>query len=269
MFGIVPARVFNISWRVFLRKPVAFEQCSTIVPLYFYFFLNKRHFSKPKKMLILGYDNVNLNNPSRQKGQIQVIFGPMFSGKTTELIRRLRRYQIAKHKCLIVKYAKDVRYDADNIATHDRQCLSAVCATTLTDLKNTAANYSVIGIDEGQFFPDTVSFAEEMANNGKIVIVAALDGTFQRKAFGDILQLVPLAESVIKLTAVCMLCFDEASFTKRIGTETQVEIIGGTDKYMAVCRKCYKLDPTSATAENVGAKNTSENSDLEESSDSS
>ncbi|KAG8189275.1 hypothetical protein JTE90_019035 [Oedothorax gibbosus] len=191
-------------------------------------------------MLITGCEN-NRHSP-QSRGQIQVIFGPMFSGKTTELIRRLRRYEIAKNKCLIVKYANDLRYDSDSIATHDRQCLAAIKSTTLTDLKELAANYSVIGIDEGQFFPDTVSFAEEMANKGKIVIVAALDGTFQRKAFGDILQLVPLAESVIKLTAVCMFCFDEASFTKRIGTETQVEIIGGTDKYMAVCRRCYQQE---------------------------
>ncbi|GIX68867.1 thymidine kinase, cytosolic [Caerostris extrusa] len=246
MFGFLPARAFTKNWREL--KPTTLN---LVLPTVLRLFVNKRHCSNHKKMLILGYDNGNLNNSSPQKGQIQVIFGPMFSGKTTELIRRLRRYQIAKHKCLIVKYAKDVRYDADNIATHDRQCLSAVCATTLTDLKSVASNYSVIGIDEGQFFPDTVSFAEEMANSGKIVIVAALDGTFQRKAFGDILQLVPLAESVIKLTAVCMLCFDEASFTKRIGTETQVEVIGGTDKYMAVCRKCYKLDPKPTTPKNI------------------
>lgn len=180
--------------------------------------------------------------PTGSKGQIQVIFGPMFSGKTTELIRRLKRYQIANHKCLIVKYAHDTRYTSNGLATHDRQTLSAVSTTELTSLKNEAEVYSVIGIDEGQFFPDTVTFAEEMANKGKIVIVAALDGTYQRKGFGDILQLVPLAESVIKLTAVCMLCFEEASYTKRIGKETELEVIGGTDKYMAVCRKCYETE---------------------------
>ncbi|XP_015906583.1 thymidine kinase, cytosolic [Parasteatoda tepidariorum] len=192
--------------------------------------------------MLVNKDKTSVGS-TQSKGQIQVIFGPMFSGKTTELIRRLRRYQIAKHKCLIVKYANDVRYDAVSIATHDRQCLSAISATTLTDLENIASNYSVIGIDEGQFFPDTVQFAEKMANNGKVVIVAALDGTFQRKEFGDILLLVPLAESVIKLTAVCMICFEEASFTKRIGNETELEVIGGTDKYMAVCRRCYTSDP--------------------------
>lgn len=78
-----------------------------------------------------------------------------------------------------------------------------------------------------------------MANLGKTVIVAALDGTFQRKAFGKILNLVPLAESVVKLHAVCMQCYKEAAYTKRIGAEKEVEVIGGADKYQAVCRKCY------------------------------
>uniref|UniRef100_T1J2J9 Thymidine kinase, cytosolic n=1 Tax=Strigamia maritima TaxID=126957 RepID=T1J2J9_STRMM len=186
-------------------------------------------------------NTVNANLPPNQrKGQIQIIFGPMFSGKTTELIRRLRRFKIANYKCLIVKYANDTRYDASGLATHDRQVLSAVSAVLLEPLDTTAAAFDVIGIDEGQFFNDVVSFSEKMANLGKIVIVAALDGTFQRKGFGDILNLVPLAESVIKLTAVCMKCFAEASYTKRKGKDTAIEVIGGADKYMAVCRGCFE-----------------------------
>jgi len=173
------------------------------------------------------------------KGQIQIIFGPMFSGKTTELMRRLKRYQIANHKVLIVKYAKDVRYDTNGIATHDKQILPAVSSMDLESLKEKSLDYTVIGIDEGQFFPDTVDFAEEMANRGKVVIVAALDGTYQRLGFGDILRLIPLAESVVKLNAVCMTCFEEASYTKRTSSETTIEVIGGTEKYIAACRKCF------------------------------
>jgi len=173
------------------------------------------------------------------KGQIQIIFGPMFSGKTTELMRRLKRYQIAMHKVLVIKYAKDVRYDEHGIATHDNQTMTAVASMELESLKEKSLGYSVIGIDEGQFFPDTVDFAEEMANRGRIVIVAALDGTYQRLGFADILRLVPLAESVVKLNAVCMTCFEEASYTKRTTAETAVEVIGGSEKYIATCRKCY------------------------------
>ena len=93
-----------------------------------------------------------------------------------------------------------------------------------------------------------MSFAEEMANAGKVVVIAALDGDFQRKPFGSILDLIPLAEEVTKLNAVCMVCYGPASFSKRLGSETQVEVIGGADKYIAVCRGCYFAESTSPLA---------------------
>uniref|UniRef100_A0A8C1TUL1 Thymidine kinase n=1 Tax=Cyprinus carpio TaxID=7962 RepID=A0A8C1TUL1_CYPCA len=209
------------------------------------------------------------NSPRKIRGQIQVIFGPMFSGKSTELMRRVRRFQVAQYCCLLIKYAKDTRYSQTGMATHDKSTMEAVPANRLQDVRSLALQACVIGIDEGQFvcfcsslfsqcslshtlyalinnhdlwllqFPDTVEFCEEMANMGKTIIVAALDGTFQRKPFGNILNLVPLAESVVKLNAVCMQCFKEAAYTKRLGAEQEVEVIGGTDKYHAVCRACY------------------------------
>ena len=99
----------------------------------------------------------------------------------TELIRRMRRFQVANYACLIVKYAKDDRYSNQDVSTHDRQMTHGIAATLLRDIKSQAHKFNVIGIDEGQFFPDIVDFCEEMANAGKTVIVAALDGTFQRK----------------------------------------------------------------------------------------
>ncbi|KFQ51898.1 Thymidine kinase, cytosolic, partial [Nestor notabilis] len=120
-----------------------------------------------------------------------------------------------------------------------RNTMEAMPACLLKDVYQEALNSTVIGIDEGQFFPDIVEFCEMMANTGKTIIVAALDGTFQRKAFGSILNLVPLAESVVKLNAVCMECYREASYTKRLGAEREVEVIGGADKYHSVCRACY------------------------------
>ncbi|XP_038633212.1 thymidine kinase, cytosolic isoform X2 [Scyliorhinus canicula] len=140
-----------------------------------------------------------LSSPRKVKGQIQIIFGPMFSGKSTELMRRVRRFQIAQYDCLVVKYANDTRYSKEDLATHDKFTMQAVPATKLSEVFQEAEKSSVIGIDEGQFFPDCVEFAEEMANRGKTVIVAALDGTFQRR----------------------------------------VEVIGGTDMYRATCRSCY------------------------------
>uniref|UniRef100_A0A8C0BV75 Thymidine kinase n=1 Tax=Buteo japonicus TaxID=224669 RepID=A0A8C0BV75_9AVES len=202
----------------------------------------------------------------------------MFSGKSTELMRRVRRFQLAQYQCLLVKYAKDTRYCTSGVSTHDRNTMEALPACLLKDVYQEALASAVIGIDEGQFFPDVVEFCEMMANAGKTIIVAALDGTFQRKAFGSILNLVPLAESVVKLNAVCMECYQEASYTKRLGAERevkagsreggelssaeslsqfscQVEVIGGADKYHSVCRACYfrkrPQQPGSENKENV------------------
>lgn len=105
-----------------------------------------------------------------------------------------------------------------------------------------ALRYDVVGVDEGQFFPDVVEFCEKLANEGKIVVVSALDGTFQRKPFGSVLQLIPMAEEVHKLTAVCKGCFRDAAFTRRIGSETQVEVIGGAEMYVPVCRECFNRE---------------------------
>jgi len=173
------------------------------------------------------------------KGCIQMIIGPMFSGKTTELIRRLKRYKVANYRCLIVKHVNDDRYDKSDVVSHDHQSIPAVSANRISEFKQLALEFDVVGIDEGQFFPDIVECCEILANLGKIIIVAALDATFQRVGFGDILNLIPLAESVSKLNAVCMVCFGRASFTKRTCSDMKLEVIGGSDKYMAVCRMCY------------------------------
>eukprot|EP00049_Salpingoeca_infusionum_P022461 m.6893 g.6893 ORF g.6893 m.6893 type:complete len:235 (-) comp5203_c0_seq1:2360-3064(-) len=186
-------------------------------------------------------------------GSIHLILGPMFSGKSTELLRRMRRYAMAKYKCFFVKYANDTRY-GDGIVTHDKQRSDAIACSRLEDIKQKASGYDVVGIDEGQFFPDILEVAEELANNGKLVIVAALDGTFQRKPFNNILQLVPRSESVIKLTAVCMMCHTEAAFSKRLGTETEVEVIGGADKYIAVCRECFHKGEDAASPANADSQ---------------
>ena len=175
-------------------------------------------------------------------GHIQLIFGPMFSGKTSELFRRIRRLSYAKKSCIVIKYANDNRYAENEASTHDKVLMNAISATNLYSVMDQVCDYDVIGIDECQFFADLVEFAEEMANRGKIVVAAGLDATFQRNSFGRILELIPLAELVTKLSSVCMMCQQEASFSKRIGTETDIELIGGSDKYLAVCRSCYFAD---------------------------
>lgn len=191
----------------------------------------------------------------------------MFSGKSSEMFRQIRRYTVAKKKCLVIKYSFDTRYAVDEASTHDQFKMAATPAVKLFDVYGQAKDCDVIGIDEGQFFPDVVEFSEQMANAGKTIVIACLDGTFQRKVcdfriiglilliqfvnkiffcllqpFGRVLELVALAESVTKLTSVCMICQANAAFSKRLGSETAVEVIGGADKYIAVCRACYHSD---------------------------
>eukprot|EP01094_Clydonella_sp_ATCC50884_P003259 TRINITY_DN12512_c0_g1_i1.p2 TRINITY_DN12512_c0_g1~~TRINITY_DN12512_c0_g1_i1.p2 ORF type:complete len:188 (+),score=69.27 TRINITY_DN12512_c0_g1_i1:3-566(+) len=170
-------------------------------------------------------------------GEIQLIVGPMFSGKTTELLRRIRRHTVAQRACSVIKYQRDVRYSVNEATTHDQQKATASGVIRLADAD--IGGSEVIGIDEGQFFPDLNEFCEKWANEGKVVIVAALDGTFQRKPFGRVMELVCMAESVTKLNAVCMLCQRDAAFTLRLSKETEVEVIGGADKYIAACRSCF------------------------------
>ncbi|KAK6620415.1 hypothetical protein RUM44_006816 [Polyplax serrata] len=208
---------------------------------------------------MVSYASFMENELIRGKGRIEIILGPMFSGKTTELIRRIRRYQLARFKCLVLKYTGDCRYSKNDVATHDFCTFDAISCSSLEDCRSQTMEFDVIGIDEGQFFCDLISFCENLANKGKIVIIAALDGTYQRTAFGDILKLVPLAESVIKLNAICMLCYNTAGFTKRITNEKAVELIGGADKYMAVCRECYHLKRASSKGDKSPLKPINQN----------
>ncbi|KAF0685970.1 Aste57867_22222 [Aphanomyces stellatus] len=166
----------------------------------------------------------------------------MFSGKSTELIRRMRRYQHAQLKCLVVKSKIDDRYTSESlVSTHDRQMMKANALKRLDEMGEEYMNYDVIGIDEGQFFADLNMFCDQAANKGKIVIVAALDGTFERKPFPHVCELIPKAENVTKLSAVCAICGSDAAFTRRLVSSTAVELVGGSESYQPVCRNCFTV----------------------------
>jgi thymidine kinase len=171
---------------------------------------------------------------------ITIIMGPMFSGKTTELRRRVNRFRIAGRRCVIIKHTIDTRYASDLCCTHDGVTTAAVLSSTLCGAA-IPTDCEVIGIDEGQFFDDLISFCDAMANRGVIVIVAALDSTYQRRPFGHVLELVPLAEFVIKLLAVCVVCHGDAAFTGLVPGhhEPRGIQIGGAEMYRALCRRCY------------------------------
>lgn len=175
------------------------------------------------------------------KGKIQMIIGPMFSGKSTELLRRVKRYTIAKKECIVLKYQEDTRYSQLKVSTHDKMMWEAKPVLSLMSAKKECldSKISIIGIDEGQFFPDLIEFCLFMVDHGKTVIVAGLNGTFQQKPFGQILDLIPFAEDILKLSAVCMRCGADATFSKKINGQTDQQIeIGGSEMYSAVCRNC-------------------------------
>ncbi|EQC27820.1 thymidine kinase [Saprolegnia diclina VS20] len=176
------------------------------------------------------------------QGELQLIIGPMFSGKTTELIRRMRRFHHAQLKCLVVRAVIDERYTKDDlVSTHDKQMIPATPVRRLAEVNDVFRQYDVIGIDEGHFYPDLDAFCDMAADEGKIVIVAALDGTFERKPFPQVCGLVPQAESVTKLSAVCAVCGTDAAFTRRLVNSTAIELVGGSEMYQPVCRACFTL----------------------------
>lgn len=190
-------------------------------------------------------DSFNESDPkhSDEAGRLELVIGPMFSGKTTKMLHCIRRHGFANKRVLLVKYCKDQRYSVGSVATHDNVTGPAGCHTlsvaSLSQVGDEYKNYDVIGVDEGQFYPDLAEFADRVASEGKVVIVAALDGDFLRNPFGDICRLIPRAEVVTKITAVCMMCGCNASFSRRISAEQDVEVIGGADKYLPTCRECY------------------------------
>lgn len=184
-------------------------------------------------------DNNEKNNKNK-KGKMQLILGPMFAGKTTELIRELGKYNITKTKVLAITAVKDTRYTIeDKIITHDKIEYPAIRCEKIRDVLNICDDYEVIGIDEGHFFSDIVEAAEELADKGKKVYISGLLGNYKREYFDVIARLIPKSDNVINLKARCFSCDDDANFTARITTDTQEILVGGEDIYKACCRRCY------------------------------
>ena len=183
------------------------------------------------------------------QGKLNLIIGPMFSGKSTLLLTRYRRYKIAGINCLLIKYAKDNRYERNEsmIVTHDKLSYRAVACIRLADLDQYINNFDVICIDEIQFYPDAAAYCDKWANRGKIVEACGLSGDYRRKPFEQISQLIPMADDVEHVKAVCRESGLDAPFSKRISAEEEQEVIGGEDKYMAVSRGIFfeKLDSDS------------------------
>lgn len=184
-----------------------------------------------------------------RSGSLRIIIGSMFSGKTIELLRELTVFAEMGLKVLYVNFAQDDREDGF-FSTHSAIVVRStqICMikadriSEITDIDN----YDVIGIDESQFFPDLLETVNDLVENrDKKVIIAGLDGTFERRRFGQILDLIPLCDSITKLTAFCDTCckngiYSPALFTKRTSEDKDEVVIGGKDKYIPVCRSCFK-----------------------------
>ena len=172
---------------------------------------------------------------------LSIIMGNMFSGKTSELIRRLKRLKVIGKKIMVVNSAKDTRSPDEVLKTHDNVKFDCHKVYDLYDLMDKPGfeDAEIIAIDEAQFFPNLKKFVASCLENGKDVILAGLDGdAFQRK-WGELLDCIPLASEVTKLSALCKYCRhgNPGPFTKRIVDDTTLELIGGSDMYVAVCQK--------------------------------
>jgi len=178
----------------------------------------------------------------KNTGWIEVIAGCMFSGKTEELIRRLRRAQIAKQKVKIFKPKIDVRYSESSIVSHNEQSLSSETIDDINEVLTLCKDAKVIGIDEAQFFSgDIINVCNQLANDGVRVIVAGLDQDYRGIPFEPIPQLLAIAEYITKSLAICVVCGNPADKTQRKTTSVERVIVGAADIYEARCRKCHYI----------------------------
>jgi thymidine kinase len=174
-------------------------------------------------------------------GWIEVVAGSMFSGKSEELIRRLRREQIARRKVQIFKPRLDDRYDADHITSHSAMQIPAECVSTSRELlERVRPETEVVGIDEGQFFDaELPAVCTTLADQGKRVIVAGLDQDYLGKPFEPIPQLLAIAEYITKTLAICMVCGAPANHTQRLVASSERVLVGAQGTYEARCRHCF------------------------------
>jgi thymidine kinase len=184
-------------------------------------------------------------------GWIEVITGSMFSGKSEELIRRLRRAQIARQKVQIFKPLIDNRYGDDHIISHSDMRIASQCVTSSAELLTLVEeDTEVVGIDEGQFFDANLPAAcNTLANRGKRVIVAGLDQDYLGRPFEPMPQLLAIAEYITKTRAICVVCGDPANHTQRLVASSDRVLVGASGMYEARCRHCF--DPTLAAVEKV------------------
>ena len=177
---------------------------------------------------------------AKKAGSIEVICGSMFSGKTEELIRRMKRAQFAKLKVAIYKPCIDVRYSEDEVVSHDAPSIPSTPISSPARMLEIASDVEVVGIDEAQFFDDSiVEVVQTLANRGVRVIIAGLDTDFLGKPFGPMPALMAVAEDIQKVHAICVRCGSPANHSHRLSKSDELVVLGETDIYEPLCRHCY------------------------------
>lgn len=192
----------------------------------------------------------NLEGEKYRQGRIEVVCGSMFSGKTEELIRRIKRATFARQRVVIFKPQIDTRYSEEEVVSHDRNAVMSVPLSTSAEIldylsSHTASkdgyDFDVVGIDEAQFFGmDLVAVCNQLANNGVRVIIAGLDMDFQCTPFGPIPALCAVADEVTKVHAICVKCGALAYVSHRLVHDQNQVLIGEQTEYEPLCRECYK-----------------------------
>ena len=186
-------------------------------------------------------ETLSISSP-QNTGWIEVVTGCMFSGKTEELIRRLKRAKIAKQRVLVFKPKIDNRYSEEKIVSHDEQSLPSIMISKADEILEHVKDAQVIGIDEAQFFDNTlVDICNKLADEGKRVIVAGLDQDYKGTPFEPIPQLLAVAEYITKTLAICVACGNPADRTQRKIFSKERVLVGAADSYEARCRKCHYI----------------------------
>lgn len=179
-------------------------------------------------------------NTSEQRGWIEVITGSMFSGKTEELIRRLKRAIIAKQKIAIFKPKLETRFSSEKVVSHDQNSIHSIPVDASADILMLSEGADVVGIDEGQFFDSELpEVCNELANRGTRVIVAGLDIDYKGNPFGPMPSLMAVAEYVTKVHAICSRCGNLAHHSYRTGNDPKLVVLGSLDYYEPLCRNCF------------------------------
>lgn len=180
-------------------------------------------------------------NSNIQKGSVEVICGSMFSGKTEELLRRLKRAKLAKLDFVMFKPDIDKRYDDNKIVSHNKNSITAIPIKNSIDILPLVNKSEIVGIDEAQFFDSKIIYVcNKLANSGIRVIVAGLDMDFSGEPFGVIPDLLAIAESVTKVHAICVDCGSIANYSFRKNSDKKLVNIGEKDQYKPLCRNCFK-----------------------------